>query len=81
MAVFSYLFLNRSLEKWFGSFSARVVNEAQEVQREAVDEQTHNLTDTASLLAAVLKPQSDAEKQADAGSHHRERPTISAGDF
>ncbi len=64
MAVFSYLFLNRSLEKWFGSFSARVVNEAQEVQREAVDEQTHNLVDTASLLAAVLRPQSDVEKQA-----------------
>ena len=63
MAVFSYLFLNRSLEKWFGSFSARVVNEAQEVQREAVDEQAHNLLNTASLLAAVLKPQSDAEKQ------------------
>ena len=37
MAVFSYLFLNRSLEKWFGGFSARVVNEAQAVQRDAVD--------------------------------------------
>ena len=35
MAVFSYLFLNRSLEKWFGRLPARVVNEAQEVQREA----------------------------------------------
>jgi two-component system, NtrC family, nitrogen regulation sensor histidine kinase NtrY len=64
MAVFSYLFLNRSLEKWFGGFSARVVNEAQEVQREALDTQTRNLRDTASLLAVVLKPQSDAEKQA-----------------
>jgi nitrogen fixation/metabolism regulation signal transduction histidine kinase len=63
MAVFSYLFLNRSLEKWFGGFSARVVNEAQEVQREAVDAQTHNLLDTASLLAAVLQPQSDNERQ------------------
>lgn len=63
MAVFSYLFLNRSLEKWFGGFSARVVNEAQEVQREAVDAQTHNLLETASLLAAVLQPQSDTEKQ------------------
>lgn len=63
MAVFSYLFLNRSLEKWFGSFSARVVNEAREVQREAVDEQTRHLLDTAALLAAVLKPQSDTEKQ------------------
>ena len=64
MAVFSYLFLNRSLEKWFGGFSARVVNEAQEVQREALDTQTRNLRDTASLLAVVLQPQSDEERQA-----------------
>lgn len=64
MAVFSYLFLNRSLEKWFGGLSARVVNEAQEVQREALDTQIRNLRETASLLAVVLKPQSDPEKQA-----------------
>src|SRR4029079_6619322 len=64
MASFSYLFLNRSLEKWFGGFNARVVREAQEVQREALDTQTRNLRDTASLLAIVLKPQSDEEKQA-----------------
>jgi two-component system nitrogen regulation sensor histidine kinase NtrY len=63
MAVFSYLFLNRSLEKWFGGFSARVVNEAQELQREAVDAQTRNLRDTASLLAVVLRTQSDSENQ------------------
>jgi nitrogen fixation/metabolism regulation signal transduction histidine kinase len=63
MAVFSYLFLNRSLEKWFGGLSARVVNEAQEVQREAVDAQTRNLLDTASLMAVVLAPESDVEKQ------------------
>jgi nitrogen fixation/metabolism regulation signal transduction histidine kinase len=63
MAVFSYLFLNRSLEKWFGGVSARVVNEAQEVQRDAVDAQTRNLRETASLLAVVLKPQSETERQ------------------
>jgi two-component system nitrogen regulation sensor histidine kinase NtrY len=63
MAVFSYLFLNRSLEKWFGRLPARVVNEAQEVQREAVDAQTRNLHETALLLAVVIKPQSDTEKQ------------------
>jgi two-component system nitrogen regulation sensor histidine kinase NtrY len=63
MASFSYLFLNRSLEKWFGSLPARVVNEAQEVQREAIDAQTRNLRDTASLLAVVLNPQSDSERQ------------------
>lgn len=63
MAVFSYLFLNRSLEKWFGSLPERVVNEAQEVQREAVDAQTRNLRETALLLAVLLKPQSEFEKQ------------------
>src|ERR671919_1760126 len=44
MAVFSYLFLNRSLEKWFGSLPARVVNEAQELQREV---EARNLQETA----------------------------------
>jgi len=63
MAVFSYLFLNRSLEKWFARLPARVVNEAQDLQREALNAQTRHLRETASLLAVVLKPQSDSEKQ------------------
>ena len=63
MASFSYLFLNRSLEKWFGRLPARVVNEAQEVQREALDAQTRSLRETATLLAAVLSAQSDTERQ------------------
>ena len=63
MAVFSYLFLNRSLEKWFARLPTRVVNEAQDLQREALDAQTRHLRETASLLAVVLKPQSDSEKQ------------------
>ena len=60
MASFSYLFLNRSLEKWFGRLPARVVNE---VHREAVDAQTRSLHETAALLAAVLHPLSDTERQ------------------
>ncbi len=60
MASFSYLFLNRSLEKWFGRLPARVVNE---VHREAVDAQARNLHETAALLAVVLSPQSDTERQ------------------
>jgi two-component system nitrogen regulation sensor histidine kinase NtrY len=63
MAVFSYLFLNRSLEKWFGGVSNRVVTEAQEIQRDALETQIRNLRETAALLAVVLKPQPDAEKQ------------------
>jgi len=60
MATFSYLFLNRSLEKWFGRLPARVVNE---VHREAADAQTRNLHETAALLAAVLHPLSSTERQ------------------
>jgi two-component system, NtrC family, nitrogen regulation sensor histidine kinase NtrY len=60
MATFSYLFLNRSLEKWFGRLPARVVNE---VHREAADAQTRNLHETAALLAAVLQPLSGIERQ------------------
>ncbi len=60
MATFSYLFLNRSLEKWFGRLPARVVNE---VHREAVNAQTRNLHETAALLASVLHPLSDTERQ------------------
>lgn len=60
MAVFSYLFLNRSLEKWFGSLPARVVNEAQQLQREV---EARNLQETAALLAAILEDQSDSERQ------------------
>src|SRR6266550_3987336 len=39
MAVFSYLFLNRSLEKWFNRLPEDVVKQAREVQREAVSAQ------------------------------------------
>ncbi|MGI9068466.1 MAG: ATP-binding protein [Pyrinomonadaceae bacterium] len=60
MATFSYLFLNRSLEKWFGRLPEGVVNE---VHREAVEAQTRNLHETAALLAAVLHPLSDTERQ------------------
>src|SRR5688572_24469419 len=60
MASFSYLFLNRSLEKWFGRLPARVVNE---VHREAEVAQTRNLRETATLLATVLHPLSDTDRQ------------------
>src|SRR5687768_12091072 len=62
MAVFSYLFLNRSLEKWFSEFPERVVAEAQEVQREAVDTQKRNLYETASLLSSILQSQGEDQR-------------------
>ena len=63
MAVFSYLFLNRSLEKWFSEFPERVVSEAQEVQREAVYTQKRNLYEIASLLSAILHSQPADQRQ------------------
>jgi two-component system nitrogen regulation sensor histidine kinase NtrY len=63
MAVFSYLFLNRSLEKWFGGLREDVVEEAREVQREAVEAQYRSFSETAALLGVVLSKQSDAERQ------------------
>ncbi|CAN5637240.1 ATP-binding protein [soil metagenome] len=63
MAVFSYLFLNRSLEKWFSKLPEDVVKEAREVQREAVDAQYRSFSETAALLGVVLSKQSDVERQ------------------
>ncbi len=64
MAVFSYLFLNRSLEKWFSKLPEDVVTEAREVQREAVAAQYRSLHETASLLGVVLSKESEADRQA-----------------
>jgi two-component system nitrogen regulation sensor histidine kinase NtrY len=63
MAVFSYLFLNRSLEKWFSEFPERVVTEAQQVHHEAVDTQKRNLYEMASLLGTILERQPDSDGQ------------------
>ena len=63
MAVFSYLFLNRSLEKWFSKLPEDVVTEAREVQREAIAAQYRSLHETALLLGVVLSKQPEAERQ------------------
>ncbi|MGI8733225.1 MAG: ATP-binding protein [Pyrinomonadaceae bacterium] len=63
MAVFSYLFLNRSLEKWFSKLPESVVTEALEVQREAVDAQYRSLRESALLLGVVLSKQPEVERQ------------------
>ena len=58
MAVFSYLFLNRSLEKWFYPFQ-----EAQEVRRETLSDQNRALHETASLLVMLLNKQTPLDRQ------------------
>jgi two-component system, NtrC family, nitrogen regulation sensor histidine kinase NtrY len=63
MAVFSYLFLNRSLEKWFNPFPDEIVQQATEVKRLTLSSQVQTLRDTASLLVMLLGPQTPDERQ------------------
>jgi len=63
MAVFSYLFLNRSLEKWFYPFP-EIVQEASEVKRATLATQNRSLHDVASLLVLLLNQQDGSERQA-----------------
>jgi len=63
MAVFSYLFLNRSLEKWFNPFPDEIVQQATEVKRLTLSIQNQTLNDTASLLVMLLNRETPDERQ------------------
>ncbi len=63
MAVFSYLFLNRSIEKWFSRLPEGVVSEAQQLQREADANQIRSLRETASMLALLIERQPEFSSQ------------------
>lgn len=63
MAVFSYLFLNRSLEKWFSPFTEGVVQEAWEIHQESLAIQNQSLRETVSLLAAALNRQNEVDRR------------------
>ena len=63
MAVFSYLFLNRSLEKWFNPFPDEIVQQATEVKRLTLASQHETLNNTASLLVMLLNQETPAERQ------------------
>jgi len=64
MAVFSYLFLNRSLEKWFYPFPEPLVQQAKEFRQQTIDNQKRTVHDSSSLLVMLLSKQSNAERQA-----------------
>ena len=64
MAFFSYLFLNRSLEKWFNPFPDEIVQQATEVKRLTLSSQDQTLRDTAALLVMLLNGQSPEEREA-----------------
>ncbi|HET9479900.1 MAG TPA: ATP-binding protein [Pyrinomonadaceae bacterium] len=64
MAVFSYLFLNRSLEKWFYVLPEEFLQQATELRRETLSNQHQTLRDTASLLVMLLNQQPLEQRQA-----------------
>ncbi|CDM65664.1 sensor histidine kinase [Pyrinomonas methylaliphatogenes] len=55
MAVFSYIFLNRSLEKWFSRLPEDVVNEARLAQQGDVQEDSAHLREATALAALALE--------------------------
>ena len=63
MAVFSYLFLNRSLEKWFYVLPDELLQQAAEQRRDTLAYQQQTLRDTASLLVMLLNQQPADQRQ------------------
>jgi nitrogen fixation/metabolism regulation signal transduction histidine kinase len=64
MAAFSYLFLNRSLEKWFYPFPEGLVQQASEAREETLSNQIKTLRQTASLAVMLFNRLPAAERQA-----------------
>ncbi|HJU53043.1 MAG TPA: HAMP domain-containing protein, partial [Pyrinomonadaceae bacterium] len=62
MALFSYLFFNRTLEKWFSSLPEEIIRQASEVERKAGLNQSRSLRETAAMLAVALDEQTDYER-------------------
>ena len=63
MAAFSYLFLNRSVEKWMGRLPENVVERVREQQREIIAAQNQRLRETATLVATAIRQKPQPEWQ------------------
>jgi two-component system nitrogen regulation sensor histidine kinase NtrY len=63
MAVFSFLFLNRSLERWFGKLPEEVMAEARQLQEDVVKHQTQSLRDSAAMIALMLREKPELETE------------------
>lgn len=63
MAAFSYLFLNRSIEKWMGRLPENVVERVREQQRESLAGRNQNFSEMATLLATAVKTRPQSEWQ------------------
>ena len=71
MAVFSYLYMNRAIDRWFTQMPENVMREAKDVQTEGLAYQTKKLRETAEMLAIQLGNRADGNvlrSIADAGN-------------
>lgn len=64
MAVFSYIFLNRSLEKWFSRLPEDVVREARLAQQEEAQRALDRLREATALAALAVAPNSSDQELA-----------------
>ncbi|HEX8175461.1 MAG TPA: ATP-binding protein [Pyrinomonadaceae bacterium] len=63
MAVFSFLFLNRSLERWFGRLPEEVMAEARQLQEDVVKHQTQSVRESAAMMALMLRESPELETE------------------
>lgn len=72
MAIFSYWFMNRALERWFTEIPVNVMSESREVQRQSLIDRSAKLDESARMIAAAIggdePTQGELEKIAIAGS-------------
>ena len=65
MAGFSYLFMNRALERWFAQFPEDIVLEARSVQQRAIDEQGRRLGETSAIIASTIGAREVSSRELD----------------
>jgi two-component system, NtrC family, nitrogen regulation sensor histidine kinase NtrY len=63
MAGFSYLFMNRAIERWFTQIPENVVREARQVEKQAIADQSARLHETASMLASAIGEREVGEEE------------------
>jgi nitrogen fixation/metabolism regulation signal transduction histidine kinase len=82
MAFFSYLYMNRALDRWFTDIPGNVIREAEKMQDQSVVDQTVKLNEIARMLATVLENQdiADGELQAIVEAGNLTRLEILAAD-
>lgn len=62
MAVFSFLFLNRALDRWFTDIPERSILASRQVQRQSVENQSQQLQETARMLASAFERENFTER-------------------